>query len=276
MLDPVTPFDAPPHVIAHRGGALMPGNIGRENTLRAFRAAWDAGAHHLETDVHATSDGVLVALHDDHLDRVSDTSGAVAELPWSAVQSARVGGEPVPLLADLMDALPGATFTIDIKAPGAIALLATVLADPRRGRRACVGSFSERRLWSFRLRTRGRVATSAGRVGIAWLRYAPVGWRLLHSPAVAYQVPMTFAAGPLRLRVVTREFVRRAHDVGAQVHVWTIDDEATMEALLDLGVDGLVTDRPDLALAVLRRRGVGGSARSSSPGPTSRRRLRRR
>lgn len=249
----VTLFDAPPHVIAHRGGARMSGNVGRENTLAAFRAAWEAGAHHLETDVHATADGVLVAAHDTVLDRVSDRSGAIAELPWSEVSRARVGGEPIPPLAELMDALPDASFTIDIKAPGAITPLVEVLADPTRGRRACVGSFSDRRLWSFRIRTRGRVATSAGRLGIAWLRLAPIGWRLPRTPGIAYQVPQTVAVGPLRLRVVTPEFVRRAHALGKQVHVWTIDDPATMAELLDLGVDGIVTDRPDLALEVLRR-----------------------
>ena len=233
----------------------MPENVGRENTLAAFRAAWDAGVRHLETDVHATRDGVLVAVHDAVLDRVSDRRGAIADLPWSEVSRARVGDEPIPRLAELMDALPEASFTIDIKAEGAIAPLVTVLDDPRRGPRACVGSFSERRLWSFRLRTRGRVATSAGRLGIAWLRLAPIGWRLAHTPGVVYQVPQTVTLGPLRLRVVTAAFVRRAHTLGKQVHVWTIDDPATMAALLECGVDGIVTDRPDLALDLLARRG---------------------
>jgi len=232
----------------------MPGNVGRENTLLAFRAAWDAGARHMETDVHVTADGVLVAAHDTVLDRVSGRSGAIADLPWAEVAEARVGGEPMPLLTDLMDALPEATFTIDIKAPGATSPLVHALADPRRGRRACVGSFSNRRLWAFRRRTRGRVATSAGRLGIAWLRLAPFGWRRVHSPGVVYQVPVSHRIGPVTIRVVTAGFVARAHAIGAQVHVWTIDDEEEMHRLLDLGVDGIVTDRPDLALEVVRRR----------------------
>lgn len=247
-------FSAPPLVLAHRGGALMSANIGRENTLAAFRAAWEAGARHMETDVHATADGVLVAAHDEVLDRVSDRIGAIAELPSSEVRSASVGGEQIPLLTELMDALPAATFTIDLKAPGAVVPLAAVLADPSRGRRACVGSFSDRRLWRFRALTRGRVATSSGRIGIALLRLLPVAWRWLRTPGVVYQVPMYQYIGPVRVRVVTPGFVRRAHALGKQVHVWTIDDPAAMRELLDLGVDGIVTDRPDLALEVLATR----------------------
>jgi len=86
------------------------------------------------------------------------------------------------------------------------------------------------------------------------LRLAPIGWRLLRTPGVVYQVPLSYRVGPVDVRIVTPEFVRRAHAIGKQVHVWTIDDEPVMEELLDLGVDGIVTDRPDLALAVLRRR----------------------
>lgn len=232
----------------------MPGNVGRENTLAAFREARALGVVHLETDVHVTSDGVLVAAHDERLDRVSDRVGAIAELPAAEVFAASIGGESMPVLTELMDDLADAIFTIDIKAPGATRPLARALRRSGRRGRACVGSFSERRLWTFRLLTLGRVPTSAGRLGVAILRLLPVGWRWLRTPGVVYQVPQYQRVGPLRVRIVTREFVRRAHELGKQVHVWTVDDPATMHELLDLGVDGIVSDRPDLALEVLRER----------------------
>lgn len=232
----------------------MSGNIGRENTLVAFRTAADLGVHHLETDVHATSDGVLVAAHDAELDRVSDRSGAIAQLTVTEVLAADIGGERIPRLTELVDALPAASFTIDIKAPAAVLPLVRALWRRSRRRRVCVGSFSEARLWTFRLLTLGRVTTSAGPGGVAALRFLPVFWPWLHTPGVVFQVPIYRQVGPLRVRIVTPEFIRRAHALGKQVHVWTIDDPATMHELLDLGVDGIVTDRPDLALAVLAER----------------------
>lgn len=234
----------------------MPGNEGRENTLAAFRAAARLGVTHLETDVHATLDGDLVAFHDESLDRVTDRTGPIARTTTSEVVAARVGDEPVPLLVDLLTDLPEARLTIDIKAPGATRPLARLLRLRGDGGRVCVGSFSERRLWTLRLLTGGRVATSAGRLGIVLLRLTPL-WRLLRTPGVVYQVPVEHRIGPVLLRIVTREFVERAHALGKQVHVWTIDDPRDMHDLLDLGVDGIVTDRPDLALDVLRDRGSG-------------------
>ncbi|MDO5627257.1 MAG: glycerophosphodiester phosphodiesterase family protein [Mobilicoccus sp.] len=249
----MTPFDSPPHVIAHRGGALVPGNVGRENTLVAFVAAAALGVRHLETDVHATADGDLVAAHDATLDRVSDRTGPIATATTADVLAARVGGEPIPLLPELVAALPDAVFTIDIKARGATVPLARLLRRADLARRVCVGSFSELRLWTFRILTRRRVPTSAGRIGIALLRYTPF-WALLRTPGVAYQVPLSHQVGPLRLLIVTPTFVKRAHRLGKQVHVWTVDDPDQMHALLDLGVDGIITDRPDLALQVLADR----------------------
>ncbi|WP_226345844.1 glycerophosphodiester phosphodiesterase family protein [Agilicoccus flavus] len=251
-------LDPPPYGLAHRGGYRAGEDDARENTLRAFAAAVAAGIDHLETDVHATRDGVLVALHDDRLDRVTDGAGAVADLDWETVSRARIAGEPVPRFADLLSALPTARVNVDLKAPGAVAPLVAVLAATGAGPRTCVGSFSDARLWRFRIlaaRAGLRVPTSAGPLGVAALRFLPgPWWRWLHTPGIAYQVPVTHRVLGVEVTVVTTAFVDRAHALGRQVHVWTIDDPAAMDALFDLGVDAIVSDRVDTLLDVLARR----------------------
>lgn len=254
-----TYFHAPPMALAHRGGSLYGPNVGLENSATAFANAVDLGFRYLETDVHATSDGVLVAFHDDHLDRVSDTAGPIAALPWSVVREARIGGrEPIPTLAQLLESFPDARFNIDIKAPGAIAPLWRLIAAMAAYDRVCVGSFSDRRLAAFRKRSGGRVATSAGPADVAATRLLPRRiTALLRSPAVALQIPVSqpLPRSTRELTVVTPALLRRAHEAGKQVHVWTIDDAQEMHRLLDLGVDGIVTDRPDTLKDVLVGRG---------------------
>lgn len=251
-------FHTPPMALAHRGGSLYPPNVGLENSLTAFRTAVDLGFTHLETDVHATSDGEVVAFHDDHLDRVSDTRGAIATLPWATVREVRIGGrEPIPLLRELFEALPSARFNIDIKAAGAVTPLWRLIEEYSAYDRVCVGSFSDIRLGAFRRLARGRVATAAGPAGTAGLRFLP---RLLsaalHSPGAVLQIPETTPLpGGRQLTVVTEALLTAAHALGKQVHVWTIDDPAQMTRLLDLGADGIVTDRPDLLKEVLQARG---------------------
>lgn len=251
-------FQTPPMALAHRGGSLYPPNLGLENSLTAFGNAVELGFHYLETDVHATADGVLVAAHDERLDRVCDMTGAIAELPWSQVGRARINGrEPIPRLAELFDAFPSARFNIDIKAPGAIVPLWRTIEEYAAHERVCVGSFSDRRLAAFRRLARGRVATAAGPSGAVAARFLPAlvtGW--LHSPAAAFQLPATMdLPGGRTLPVVTAGLLARAHAIGKQVHVWTVDDPDEMTRLLDLGVDGIVTDRPELLKDLLLARG---------------------
>ncbi len=241
---------------AHRGGAHHPDLVGLENTLVAFQHAWDLGYTHLETDVHATADGVLLAFHDDVLDRVTDRTGRIASTPYASVRRARVGGrEPVPTFASLLHALPGASFNVDLKSVRAGALLADLLDAEQAWDRVLVGSFSPRRTGAFRRRTRGRVRTGATPPEAAAFRFLPSGRlaRLLTRGRVAaVQVPRRRG----RLTVVTPGLVRRAHAAGVPVHVWTVDDPAEMHEVLDLGVDGIFTDRTDLLRDVLRERGA--------------------
>lgn len=248
-----------PFGFAHRGGYVAGQDASGENTLRAFEGAVAAGVEHLETDVHATADGVLIALHDDRLDRVADgASGLVTELTWADVARARIAGEPVPRFVDLLRALPTARFNVDLKAPGAVPLLVAALAETGAADRVCVGSFSDARLWRFRALARRaglRVMTSAGPLGVAALRLLPDPlWGWLRTPGVAYQVPVTRRVLGREITLVTAEFVRRAHAIGRQVHVWTIDDPAEMNRLFDLGVDAVVSDRIDTLQDVLAQR----------------------
>ena len=250
-------FDAPPLALAHRGGAEFAPNRGIENTMAAFRNAVDLGYRYLETDVHATRDGHLIAFHDDRLDRVTDGHGLIAELPWSSVDAARIGGaEPIPELAQLLETFPDARINIDIKAPGAVAPLWQTIQRHHAEGRVCVGSFSNRRLAAFRRVAGPGVATAAGQIGTAALRFAP-GWlsSLLHSPAQVLQIPTTHTVRGRTVRLVTPRLLETAHRLGKQVHVWTVDDPAEMARLLDLGVDGIVSDRIDTLKEVLTARG---------------------
>ena len=249
-------LDTPlPLAMAHRGGAFHPELEGLENTLAAFRHAVELGYRYLETDVHVTSDGVLLAFHDAVLDRVTDRVGSVAETPYAEVQGALIGGaERVPTLAQLFDAFPGVRFNIDVKSAGAVAALSAFVAERDAWDRVLVGSFSRRRLHAFRRATGGRVATSAHPLEVVAYRLSPIAGlaRLLtRGRPAALQVP--HRRGPLT--VVTPGLVRRAHAAGLHVHVWTIDDPEEMNALLDRGVDGIITDRTDILRDVLRERG---------------------
>ncbi len=248
---------APPLALAHRGGVAGGPDQGIENSLAAFRSAVGLGYRYLETDVHATADGQVVAFHDDRLDRVTDGSGLVARLPWATVAQARIAGrEPVPLLAELLEELPTARFNIDLKSSGAVEPLWQVLRAHSALDRVCVASFSDRRLAAFRRLAGDRVATAAGPRETAAVRFAPAPLRALAGlPAAVLQVPVVHRIGRVPLRLVTPGFVQRAHRLGKQVHVWTVDDPDEMVRLLDLGVDGLVSDRIDVLKRVLVERG---------------------
>lgn len=238
---------------AHRGGAFHPDLEGLENSVAAFEHALDLGYRHLETDVHATRDGVLLAFHDAALDRVTERTGRIEELSYVDVAAALIAGrEQIPSLETLLERFPDAFFNIDIKSETAIRPLAGLLDRTRTHDRVCVASFSHRRITAFRRHTRGQVLTAASPPEVATVRYSPGplprGVRTRSGPL---QVPHRFRG----LRVVTPGLVARAHRAGRQVHVWTIDEPGEMHQLLDLGVDGLMTDRTDLLREVLVARG---------------------
>ena len=250
-----------PIAMAHRGGAAYEPNVGLENTVRAFREAASMGYGYLETDVHATSDGQLVAFHDTHLDRVTDVEGAIVDLPYDAVREARINGtDAVPLLTELLEEFPTTRLNIDIKADTALAPTVETIRSHDAVSRVCIGSFSERRVRAARRALGPELATAAGQVGTGLLRYGPsLVSRLLHTPAPVLQIPVAHRIRGRELTLITPGLLRTAHRLGKQVHVWFhpwSDEDATeMHRLLDLGVDGIVTDHIDVLRDVLAERG---------------------
>jgi glycerophosphoryl diester phosphodiesterase len=250
-------FDAPFLAFAHRGGALYPPNLHRENTAYAFGQAVSLGYRYLETDVHLTADGVLLAFHDPLLDRVTDRRGAIAELPYEEVRQARIGGrEPIPKLADLLTQFPEARFNVDAKSDQAVEKLADTIAEYEAYDRICVSSFDVRRLHRLRRRVGTRVASAASMRGIAWNRFAPYLTALLNTPAPALQMPIEYVILGRQRAVLTPALLKAVHRAGKQVHIWTIDDSESMQRLLDMGVDGIFTDRIDTLKVVLTQRGL--------------------
>ncbi|MGO9081125.1 MAG: glycerophosphodiester phosphodiesterase [Streptosporangiaceae bacterium] len=236
-----------PLAFAHRGGA---GHF-PENSWPAFEHAIGLGYAYLETDVHATADGVLVAFHDKTLDRATDAAGPISALPYREVAAARIGGtEPIPLLAELLAAWPQARFNIDVKDKHAAAPLAEVVRRAAAWDRVCVVSFSGRRLAAARRAMSRPVCTATTPAAVGAIRAG---------------CPAALLSGPLRragvrcaqipVRLATAGFIRRAHAAGLHVHVWTVNDAGQMSRLLDLGADGIMTDNTELLRDVLTARG---------------------
>lgn len=246
-----------PIAMAHRGFSLE----GLENSKAAFRAAVDLGYRYLETDVHTTSDGVLLLFHDDTLERVTDGRGRVSELTAAEVARVSIGGrEPVPTFDELVPELPGIRLNLDVKDWSSVNSTAAAIERHRVHDRVLVTSFSDRRRRAVLKLLSRPVAASAGVTSIALFTFlGPLlpgpafRWlmRRVLSGVHALQVPARRGG----IEVVTPGFVRRAHGLGLVVHVWTINDPAEMGRLLDLGVDGLVTDRGDLLKEILIVRG---------------------
>ncbi len=239
-----------PLPFAHRGGTAN----GLENTAAAFRRAAAAGYRYFETDVHTTADGALVAFHDATLDRVTDATGRIRDLPWEAVREARVAGkEPLPLFEDLLAEFPEVRWNVDLKAESALVPLVDLIRRTGAWDRVCVGSFTEARVARAQRLAGPRLATSYGVSGVLGLRLRSFGVpAAVRAGAVAAQVPERQGG----ITVVDRRFLREAHARGVQVHVWTVNDPARMHSLLDLGVDGIMTDQLETLRAVLTERGV--------------------
>jgi len=237
--------------LSHRGFSPE----GLENTMASFEAAVELGFGYLETDVRTTSDGVLMAFHDETLDRVTDASGPIGARSLRELKDVRVGGtEPIPSFEELLVRWPQIRLNVDIKDTAAAGALAALIEKHQAHDRVLVTSFSDRR----RLQCLGRLnrpaASSAGSVGTAlMLLLSPLGLGRIVARVGRFQsvqVPQRYGALP----VVTPGFLRRCHRAGVQVHVWTVNDQEQMEHLLDLGVDGLVSDRADKLAAVLGSR----------------------
>ncbi len=239
---------------AHRGGWVTPQDAPRENTAYAFGRAVELGFQYLETDVWATADEELVAFHDDRLDRVTDATGLIGDHSWAVLRDVRIGGlDPIPRMADLLDQFGSARFNIDIKDDRAVKLLADTIERLGAQDRVCVASFSSARLKEFR-RLAPRVATAASPNGVVVATHGFGLRRLWQDSGLALQIPVRYEGAPLEL--IRPDVIRLAHASGRVVHVWTVDDEAEMHRLIDLGVDGLVSDDISTLKRVLLERGL--------------------
>jgi glycerophosphoryl diester phosphodiesterase len=262
MASPYTFLDHDgPLAFAHRGGA----GVHPENTWVAFEHAVALGYRYLETDVRLTADGVVVAFHDATLDRVSDRSGAIARMRWDEVRRARIGGAHAPVrLDELLEAFPSVRVNIDPKEDAVVDPLVRVIERAGAVDRVCIASFRDARPARARELLGPRLCWAGGPRAIARLRLRPTGTRgraVARDQAVArgqagvvpcVQVPVRLG----RVRIVDERFVAAAHAAGTAVHVWTIDDPVEMARLLDLGVDGIMTDQPDALRGVLMARGL--------------------
>ena len=260
----IHPYLALEHPIrlAHRGSRIL----WPENTLAAFQGALDMGYRYLEIDVQMTHDGTVIVFHDPHLDRVTNGTGPVSEWLWEDVRRldaawsfSRAHGTPlrgsgvtVPSLDELFATFPEMHVNVDLKGPRMEWAVAELIRRHNREERTLIGSFRDHRLARFRRVTRGNVATSAGPVrAVAMWAASRVG-ATTSGPEVAYQVPFEHPA--LRL---DQKYVDAIHATRAHVHVWTVNDAVTMHRMLDMGVDGIVTDRPDVLNDVIAQRRAG-------------------
>lgn len=238
-----------PRVFAHRGLALD----APENTLLAFAKAIAAGVSYIETDVHVSADGFAVIAHDADLSRVAGREVRVEQLTMAELRRVDLGfGQGFCSLAEAIDTFGTTRFNIDIKVPGAVQPSVDALSAAGASGRVLVTSFDDRRRLSAVQALPG-VATSASAGGfLRALVAGKLGATALVSRVLrdvdAVQVPER-AVG---LTVITKRMLRHLHAAGVEVHVWTINDPVRMRELLELGVDGIVTDRADLALEVVR------------------------
>ena len=266
MTVPTPAPDRRPLIYAHRGGAaLRP-----ENTLVAFDHGLASGADGLELDVRLASDGVVVVHHDDTLDRTTDARGLLAHHPSSVLERMDAGyrfqppdganghapfrgqGIGIPTLASVLERYPDVPLIIELKMDSEDLARRTVDLVQRAGAlgRVALGSFSGRALRAAR-RLEPALATGAGREETRWALYRSwVGWPLGRPRYQEFQVPERSGA----TTVVSRRFVEHAHRAGVAVKVWTVDDPTDMTRLLDWGVDGIISDRPDVAAAVVSAR----------------------
>ena len=242
-----------PRVFAHRGFAE--GDV-VENTIPAFAAALALGATHLETDVHCSKDGIAVIAHDPDLLRVAGVPGDVRSFTAAELAALDLGGVGVPTLAEVLAAFPDARFNIDIKSREAAGPAAKAIRAAGAEQRVLLTSFARsRRVAALRLvpgaATSPSALTLAGILLAARVGFLPLV-RMLGRRLDALQAPER----ALGIRFSHPRVLRSVHAAGLEVHIWTVDDLPTMAALLDAGVDGIITNRSDLAVGLVADRAL--------------------
>lgn len=245
-----------PIILAHRGGA----DEYPENSLESFEKMRDLGFTYIETDTHATADGELVIIHDPTLERTTDGMGPISEKTWSEVEQLtdRSGRRPM-LLHEALDLFPELDFNVDLKSDATVEPMIELMQGGDLLDRVLVASFDEKRLKAVRRAIPG-VATSVGTSAVVALVLAArsprrlrdlLAGRVAATGPACVQMPETYHG----VRILDERLVDLVHEMGAALHVWTVNEAMDMSRLLDLGVDGLVTDRPSLAREVIELRG---------------------
>jgi len=246
--------------LAHRGSRIL----WPENTMHAFHGAVEMGYKYIETDVRISKDGHIVVFHDETLERTTNSRGNVAD--WhldelykldAAFHFDHEKGHPlrgqgvgISSLADVLAEFPDVHFNIDLKGPNLEWPVADVIRKAGREETVMIGSFVGHRTAKFRRITKGNIATSAGPRDTLTMWAASRRGRFVRRPVEAYQIPFNYRSLP-----IDQKYVDAIHNSGAQVHFWTVNDKPAMHRMLDLGADGIVTDRPDLLNEVTEERG---------------------
>ena len=258
---------------AHRGSRIL----WPENTMTAFQGAVDFGYRYIESDVHVTRDGIIVMFHDDRLERITNGAGFVKDRTWDDLRKLdaayrfkaeagyplRSQGIGIPSLEEALTAFPGVMFNIDLKQPGIEPVVIDFICKHGFEERVLLASFHDRRIRRCRRFLGSQVATSTGfweSVAVWACSRFKRGFKI---PAQAVQVPLKKGC----LTVVDEKMVRAVHRTGMQVHVWTINDPSQMHRLLELGVDGIITDRPDLLNQVIAAAGIATRAQRHQGAP---------
>jgi len=220
--------------------------------MAAFEAAVRLGYRYLETDVRATADGVALAFHDASLERMTDRRGRIAELSWDEVRAARIRGiEPIPRLVDLLAAWPDIRINLDVKSDTAVQSAIDAIQASGAIDRVCVAAFSDRRIAALRQALGPRLCTALGPRAALRLLLPTSGRSRSRVRGQCAQVPARIG----RRAFVDARYLATAHAHGLAVHAWTVNDPGEMTRLLDLGVDGIMTDRADVLRDLLAARG---------------------
>ncbi|CAN5355862.1 glycerophosphodiester phosphodiesterase [soil metagenome] len=242
---------APPRLLAHRGLAVE----APENTMLAFAKAIAAGAVYIETDVHASSDGIAVIAHDPDLRRVAGRTVRVDQLTFAELRRIDLGeGQAFCSLAEALDAFPDTRFNIDVKSRAAVQPTIAAVLAARATPRVLVTSFDERRRAAAVRGLPGVLSSSSAQRFVPALLAGKLGLSPVVRRALAGIAAVQVPEKALGLRVTTGRMIRLLHGSGVEVHVWTVNDPVRIGELLDLGVDGIVTDRVDLALEAVAGR----------------------
>jgi len=239
---------ARPRVFAHRGLAVA----APENTLLAFLKALALGVEYIETDVHASSDGVAIISHDPELGRVAGREGKVEALTLAQLRGVDLGhGQTFSSLLEALDAFPDARFNIDVKSSAAVQPTVDAICALRATDRVLVSSFSEQRRRAAVHQLPGVATSTSAPRFVQALIAGKLGLKPVMAHALRGTVAVQVPEKALRLRVTTARMLDQLHSLGVEMHVWTINDPHRMRELVELGVDGIVTDRADLAIDIV-------------------------